>query len=229
MPFILNKMKLGLQTRTRAKARARARAEAMAVADPVMLNLLFLSGGKMRLQLQQGDASAAAAAVRLAFPEGSLLFLRARADAEAVGASPLHRLVGDVAHEVATSVGHGFSRPPGVCLVFAGQPLEPLRTLSSYNIQNESILTAVVEDPPVQFYVQCQEPVGVVYGRCWDTIGDLKAHLEARTSRPHLHLGIPVDQQRLTLADRTRDLDEDDKTLADYNIGEGSGLLLRWR
>ena len=84
MPFILNKMKLGLRTRARAKAKARARA------DPVMLNVLFLSGRKMRLQLQQGDASAAAAAVRLAFPEGSLLFLRARADAEAVGASPLH-------------------------------------------------------------------------------------------------------------------------------------------
>ena len=113
-----------------------------------------------------------------------------------------------------------------MCLVFAGQPLEPLRTLSSYNIQNESILTAVVEDPPVQFYVQCQVPVGVVYGRCWDTIGDLKAHLEARTSRPHLHLGIPVDQQRLTLADRTRDLDEDDKTLADYNIWRGKRLAV---
>ena len=140
------------------------------------------------------------------------------------GTPPRHRLVGDVAREVAYMIGR-YQTPdrlfapsqPRVRLIFADQMLEDSHTLSYYNIQDQSTLQIVLMAPPIQFYVEhCGGHALVVYADRGDTIGVIKGYVRDK-------IGIPPNQQFLIYG---REQLEDDKTLCDYDIHNGSTLHL---
>ena len=121
---------------------------------------------------------------------------------------PRQLLVGDVAEMFGWNilcVARGSVR-----LVLGEQLLNADRTLSDYNIQNESTLSYILRSV-VTLYVQCDLSrrgdfaLDVLVS---DTIEDIKARL-------HIILRIPPHRQRLTFGDVRL---EDGRTLADYMI-----------
>ena len=137
---------------------------------------------------------------------------------------PRHRRVGDIAREVAFMCGRHQTpdrlfapSQPHVRLIFAGQMLEDRHTLSHYNIQDESTLQIVLTAPPIQFYVEhCGGNALVMLADRGDTIGIIKGYVRDK-------IGTPVERQCL-IYDRKQL--EDDKTLCDYDIHNGSTLHL---
>ena len=101
-------------------------------------------------------------------------------------------------------------------LIFAGKHLEDCRTVSGCSIQKESILHLWV-CPSVTIYVKTPTGSSIpVEVDLFDAVASVKAKIQENE-------GIPPDQQRLTFNEKQL---EDDSTLSDYSVQEGSTLLL---
>ncbi|GLT89708.1 hypothetical protein SLE2022_076840 [Rubroshorea leprosula] len=107
-------------------------------------------------------------------------------------------------------------------LFFSGQQLEDSRTLADYKIDEDSTLL-LIPSQQSQITGSVQIRIRTVAGKDIslnlepsDTINDVKGMIHARES-------IPVDQQDIWMGGKVL---ENDRTLADYNIGNNSRLHL---
>ena len=108
--------------------------------------------------------------------------------------------------------------PDQQCLIFAGRQLGDGRTLSDYNIQNESTLHLVLcLHGCMQIFVKtCTGNTITLEVEASDTIETVKVKIQDKE-------GIPPDQQHLCFDDKHL---EDGHTLCDYNIQNEATLEL---
>ena len=103
-------------------------------------------------------------------------------------------------------------------LIFAGKELKGYRTLSYYELQNESTIY-VWSSPPsgMKIFVRIEsEMIIALEVKPSYIIRNVKADIQRK-------VGIPADQQRLEFL---REQLKDDRTISDYNIQNKSTLLL---
>ena len=103
-------------------------------------------------------------------------------------------------------------------LTFAGKELEDGRTLSYYKLQSESTIS-VWSSPPsrMKIFVRTETEMTIpLEVRPSYKIRNLKADIQCK-------VGFPADQQRLTLFGKQLN---DNHTVSDYHIWEGTGLKL---
>ena len=102
-------------------------------------------------------------------------------------------------------------------LIFAGQVLENDRTLSYYNVQNESTLHLNRERDDMQLNGTTHDGQTITVGDIMapDTIAVIKIRIQEQA-------GIPTNQQILIFAQL--DL-QDEYSLADYNIQNGATIF----
>ena len=98
-------------------------------------------------------------------------------------------------------------------LAFAGKKLEDSRTLSYYNIKNESTLHLVAH---FSIYVQYSEKAVTIDVDTLDTVENVKTKIQEKE-------GVPKDRQILTFSGKQL---KDSRSLPDYKIREESTLLL---
>ena len=101
-------------------------------------------------------------------------------------------------------------------LIFAGEELQNILTISNYNIQNKSVID-LVETITVYFATPFRSQERMKFElNPFDTIGGVKAKIHARTR-------IPLHQQVLEFNDEElRNVD----TLNHYNIGDNSTIFV---
>ncbi|KAK6126188.1 hypothetical protein DH2020_040069 [Rehmannia glutinosa] len=105
-------------------------------------------------------------------------------------------------------------------LIFAGKQLEDGRTLADYNIQKESTLHLILRLRGGMriFVTTLTGKIHTLEVESSDTIYSVKAKIQIQD-----RFRTPPEKQRL-LFDR-RELDDDGRTLADYNVQDESKLI----